>query len=109
MCDITLRICQGANPPFICFLVCVSGFCKGFRMAAILLKHSSADSRSSLSVLLSAVTNSAITDLNCCGESSRSVLASSKTDVGPVIEVVSNGRVVPGPAALISVDKVELY
>jgi hypothetical protein len=37
-------------------------------MAAILLKHSSADSRSSLSVLVSAVTNSAITVVSCRGE-----------------------------------------
>jgi hypothetical protein len=45
-------------------------------MAAILLKHSSAKSRSPASVRLSAVTNSAITDLNCRGESSGSLLAS---------------------------------
>jgi hypothetical protein len=81
MCEVTLRICQGANPPFIRSLACASGFSNGRRMAAARLRHSSAESRSSWSVLLNAVTNSAMTDLNCRGESSGSLLASAKTDV----------------------------
>jgi hypothetical protein len=63
-----------------------------------------------LSVLLSAVTNSAIIDLNCRGESSGALLACGKTDIGPVVGAVSSARaatgtgiikVVPGTTLLI--------
>jgi hypothetical protein len=65
-------------------------------MAATLLKHSSAESRSSLSVLLSAVTNSVITDLNCRGESSGSLVTSCKPDSGLVVEALSSARAATG-------------
>jgi hypothetical protein len=65
-------------------------------MAATLLKHSSAESRSSLSVLLSAVTNSVITDLNCRGESSGLLVTSRMPDSGLVVEALSSVRAATG-------------
>ncbi|MGH8497156.1 MAG: hypothetical protein ACREVN_13585 [Gammaproteobacteria bacterium] len=109
ICAVTLRICQGANPPFIRFLARVSGFFMDCRMAAARRKHSSAESRSPWSVLLNAVSNSSIINRNCAGESSGSLLASGKTDVGLVFRAVSSTpaaigagviKVVPRPALL---------